>query len=341
MKKIVALMICVILIITCVIPISAAACNHNTSGQTLYRDSAHPHNTYRRCVTCNLKVYTGNVYNVSDCSICSDGVVSMRWPTESLTITSLTGGQYSADHTAIDILPLTSGVNGDDIYAMYDGEIMKYAFQDIAGNTCHINHENPNRASSTSSNAYIYTRYSHLISSTDTSLPLEGDEVSAGELIGYMGNTGEVYGSIGPDYGSHLHFETRVKSTAFSANYLWSSGTAVNPETYFYFRYPGNSARTFEIPVIEPITAYTLTVDNKHNNNDARGKPENTINYEIAPDMFVNIEWVANLTLQECYDNNIDRDVIHYFITRINRMSNKNEYIDLSSKLNILYESMK
>lgn len=340
MRKLVASMICIILIVTCVIPISAAVCNHNTSGQTLYRDSAHPHNTYRRCVTCNLKVYTGNVYTVSDCEPCSDGVVSMRWPTESLTITSLTGGQYSADHTAIDILPLTSGVNGDDIYAMYDGEIMKYEFNYSAGNTCHINHSNPNRESSISSDAYIYTRYSHLMSSTDTTLPLEGDDVSAGELIGYMGNTGEVYGTIGPDEGSHLHFETRVKSSAFSSTYLWYSGTAVNPETYFYFRYPGNSARTAEIPVIEPLTTYTMAVDNKPNNNDARGKPEDTINYEIAPDMFINIEWVANLTLQECYENNIDRDIIHYFITRINSLSNKSEYSDLNSRLNYLYDSM-
>ena len=337
MKKFITLIISVVLIFTCVMPVSAALCNHDTSGQTLYRDSDHPHNTFRRCKICNKKVYTGNTYTVSDCSICDDGVVSMSWPTESLTITSLSGGQYSSSHPPIDIMPLVPGTNGDEVYAMYDGEILEFEYETSAGNTCHINHDNPNRESSTSSDAYIYSRYSHLVSS-----PAQYDEeVSAGELIGYMGNSGETVGSTGPDKGSHLHFETHVDDEAFTSNRLWSSGTAVNPQTYFYFIYPGNSFRTAEIPVEEPFNINMITVDEEVVYNDARGPINTTINYEIAPDMYVDIEWVANMTIQECNDNNIDKDAVQYFINAIDSMTEVNDhYDDLYTKLLNLYELM-
>ena len=337
MKKFITLIMSVVLIFTCVVPVSATLCDHDTSGQTLYRDSEHPHNTYRRCKLCNKKVYTGNTYTVSDCTACDDGVVSMSWPTESLTITSLTGGQYSSSYTAIDIMPLTAGVNGDDVYAMYDGKILRYEYNSSAGNTCHINHVNPNRDSSTSSDAYIYSRYSHLFSC----MLNEGDNVSAGDLIGYMGNTGETEGSTGPDVGSHLHFETHVDDEAFTSNRLWSFGTAVNPETYFYYIYPGDSFRMIEIPIEEPFNADMITVNEEVEFNDARGPINTTINYEIAPDMYVDIEWVANMTIQECNDNNIDKDAVQYFINAIDSMTEVNDhYDDLYTKLLNLYELM-
>ena len=341
MKKLITLIMSVVLIFACVVPVSATLCDHDTSGQTLYRENEHPHNTFRRCSLCNKKVYTGNTYTVSDCTACNDGVVSMSWPTENLTITTMTGGQYSSSHTAIDIMPLTAGVNGDDVYAMYDGEILRYAYDPSAGNTCHINHVNPNRESTTSSDAYIYSRYSHLESSDDPNMPSVGEDVSAGELIGYMGNTGETVGSTGPDYGSHLHFETHVDDEAFTSNGLWSSGTAVNPQTYFYFIYPGNSFHTAEIPVEEPFNINMITVDEEVVFNDARGPIDTTINYEIAPDMYVNIEWVANMTIQKCNAKNIDKDAIQYFINAIESMTEVNDhYEDLYDKLLNLYELM-
>lgn len=64
------------------------------------------------------------------------------------------------------------------------------------------------------------TRYAHLYSTDGV---FQGQTVNAGDYLGKMGNTGNVYprpDSVHPDKGTHLHFE------------VYKDGTRVNPSNY-------------------------------------------------------------------------------------------------------------
>ncbi|MBT29551.1 MAG: peptidase M23 [Thalassobius sp.] len=93
---------------------------------------------------------------------------------------------------------------GDSVYAAFDGivRIAKYNWGGY-GYYVMLRHENG-----------LETLYGHL-----TKYLVEvGQEVKAGELIGWGGNTGR---STGP----HLHFETRYKGHAFDPTYLYDFDT--------------------------------------------------------------------------------------------------------------------
>ena len=112
------------------------------------------------------------------------------WPVPGYyTITSFFGWRDlygSADnHTGTDI-----GVpQGVEIHAAQSGVVTLSRYNSSYGNYCIINH----------GNGYA-TLYAH-----QKQLPLVkvGDTVSRGQVIGYVGNTGN-------SYGAHLHFELRV-----------------------------------------------------------------------------------------------------------------------------------
>lgn len=95
-------------------------------------------------------------------------------------------------HKGVD-LPLKTG---DDVYAAFDGVVRitrSPRYSGGYGNLVVIRHFNG-----------LETYYGHL----SKRLVESGDTISAGQLIGYGGNTGR---SSGP----HLHFETRYKGKAF------------------------------------------------------------------------------------------------------------------------------
>lgn len=112
------------------------------------------------------------------------------WPVPGYyTITSFFGWRdlYGSpdNHTGTDI-----GVpQGVEIHAAQAGVVTLSRYNSSYGNYCIINH----------GNGYA-TLYAH-----QSRLPLVkvGDTVSKGQVIGYVGNTGN-------SYGAHLHFELRV-----------------------------------------------------------------------------------------------------------------------------------
>lgn len=154
------------------------------------------------------------------------------WPTESKVISN----GYSSDHDGIDITPLVSQTPGDEVYAYMDGSVSFVGTPDTnpnEGYTVRIHHNNPLK----SQNGYarIRTQYMHLDS---TPLVNKFDEIHAGDLIGYMGNTGHVEsetGSTAPGAGTHLHFEVRGGSEsdfALGGSSRYATGTVISPMPY-------------------------------------------------------------------------------------------------------------
>ena len=130
------------------------------------------------------------------------------WPV--LSKYSITTGWYYSNgsvHGAVDFSG--SGISGTPVYAAADGYVVEatslinssgnyYSY----GNYIFIAHYNG-----------LYTLYAHLSSMVVS----EGDTVTQGQVIGYVGSTGN---STGP----HLHFEVRTGSGSYSER--------VNPINY-------------------------------------------------------------------------------------------------------------
>ena len=107
------------------------------------------------------------------------------------------------NHNGLDIVddPYT---DSDDvpIYAFADGIVTKNKSNvDLEGNTIRIKH-----GQLFGDGKYIETKYLHM---KYTPLYPVGASVNKGDLIGYMGNTGN-------SNGTHLHFEISYKSTDFN-----------------------------------------------------------------------------------------------------------------------------
>lgn len=140
------------------------------------------------------------------------------WPTESnYIITSYYGSRWGSNHQAIDI----SGAGyGSNIYAANNGTVVTVKGGCVTGNmSCNgkggnyivINHNKDN----------YYTVYMHL---KDIKVS-EGQVVSRGQVIGTMGNTGNVVPrptTSKPYSGTHLHFALYIGEP-------YNGGYAVNP----------------------------------------------------------------------------------------------------------------
>ncbi|MEJ2446968.1 MAG: peptidoglycan DD-metalloendopeptidase family protein [Anaerolineales bacterium] len=113
---------------------------------------------------------------------------------------SYNGSGYYYFHTGLDYY----GVMGQDIYAAAPGKVVFTGPLLLHGNTTLIDH-----------GWGVFTLYAH----QSEFLVQEGQQVSAGELIGRVGNTGR---SIGP----HLHFE------------VWVGGLQVDPLDWLENSYP-------------------------------------------------------------------------------------------------------
>ena len=98
--------------------------------------------------------------------------------------TSPFGQRWGRLHKGLDI----SNNTGTKIYAAGNGVVKESKYSYSYGNYVLIEHKNG-----------FMTRYAHL----SKRLVKQGQEVSQGELIGLMGNTGT-------SYGSHLHYEIYV-----------------------------------------------------------------------------------------------------------------------------------
>jgi len=97
-------------------------------------------------------------------------------------------------HYGIDL----KGSTGDSIYCVFDGVVRIAVRNKTYGNVIIIRHYNG-----------LETFYAHC----SKLLVAQNQEVKAGELIGLIGNTGR-------SKGSHLHFETRYKGTAFNPEHM-------------------------------------------------------------------------------------------------------------------------
>jgi murein DD-endopeptidase MepM/ murein hydrolase activator NlpD len=113
---------------------------------------------------------------------------------------SYNGSGYYYFHTGLDYY----GVMGQDIYAVAAGKVVFTGPLLLHGNTTLIDH-----------GWGVYSLYAH----QSEFLVQEGQQISAGELIGRVGNTGR---SIGP----HLHLE------------VWVGGLQVDPLDWLENTYP-------------------------------------------------------------------------------------------------------
>lgn len=140
------------------------------------------------------------------------------WPTDKdYTITTY----YSSGHKAIDIYSYSG--NGSNIYAANNGVVSMVKDGCAVGNLS-CNGSGGNYVVINHNNGY-YTVYMHL-KQVNVSV---GDTVSRGQVIGLMGNTGNVIPvptASSPYAGTHLHFCLYVGEP-------FKGGYAVNPMTLY------------------------------------------------------------------------------------------------------------
>lgn len=134
--------------------------------------------------------------NLSSTVVSLNGITLSR--PVSGTVSSRFGVRGGATHKGLDI----AAPKGTSIYAAASGTVITsaYGWNGGYGNYVVINHGNG-----------INTAYGHCSSL----VAKVGQTVNAGDLIAYVGNTGD-------SYGNHLHFEIRV------------NGVAQNPQNYLY-----------------------------------------------------------------------------------------------------------
>jgi murein DD-endopeptidase MepM/ murein hydrolase activator NlpD len=145
------------------------------------------------------------------------------WPTESTKVTSEYGNRIhpitkkEKFHSGIDIAPIKSGVEGEDIFAATNGIVVKTGYQFDSKSKTGL--ENYIIIESNVNNEKVRTVYAHL---KDNSITVEeGDEIDAGKKIANMGKTGGAT-------GVHLHFEIRVY------DYKNNKWYTTNPKSYKY-----------------------------------------------------------------------------------------------------------
>ena len=165
--------------------------------------------TYVENISKEILISTVNQVSLKGEKIVS-GIGSYRnwiWPTESgYTITSGYGYRYNPFggstakrefHQALDIAGTGYGSN---IYVATSGVVVFAKYESTGGNYICVNHNVNN----------LYTCYAHL----SKMLVKAGDTVERGQIIGYMGATGNAT-------GPHLHFEVWI-------GYPWR-GYRINP----------------------------------------------------------------------------------------------------------------
>ena len=126
------------------------------------------------------------------------------WPVPGYyNVTSYYGQRWGRLHGGIDIA--SAGIEGKPIIAVADGVVLAAGYNTGGfGNWVMINH-----------GTYKGKQYSTICAHMKyTPIVKNGQKVKAGQVIGYVGNTGR-------SYGNHCHFEVRV------------NGSRTNPMNYF------------------------------------------------------------------------------------------------------------
>lgn len=113
---------------------------------------------------------------------------TMQQPLDEMRMTSPFGYRWGRQHEGIDL----GMAQGTSIYAAEKGTVTFAAYTEGYGNLVKIDHGNG-----------VETYYAHCCGFN----VMEGQEVAAGEVIAFVGSTGN---STGP----HLHFEVRVNGEA-------------------------------------------------------------------------------------------------------------------------------
>ena len=113
-----------------------------------------------------------------------------------------TAAHKNVGHNGTDFSPVNSGYAGDKLYAAIYGKVkIKSTIATSAGSwgmgLC---------IQITSEDGRTVATYMHL----SEFIAQDGATVYAGDPVAKMGNTGNVVGSIGPQPGTHLHFEVKV-----------------------------------------------------------------------------------------------------------------------------------
>ena len=134
----------------------------------------------------------------------------MICPLQYSNVTISAGWYGYANHKGIDFITrgATGNTYGKEIRAAADGVVYSAEYHYSLGNNVYINHGNG-----------VYTRYAHC----SRMVVSAGDTVKQGQVIAYVGNTGNVSPkptTSNPHAGAHLHFE------------VWVNGTRVNPSPW-------------------------------------------------------------------------------------------------------------
>jgi murein DD-endopeptidase MepM/ murein hydrolase activator NlpD len=167
-------------------------------------------------------VYNDSTTNVSQSSSATPTLLSnvassdyWAWPTDSnYTITTT----FSSSHQALDIYSFNG--YGANIYAANNGVVTLVKSGCVVGDLS-CNGKGGNYVVINHNYGSYYTVYMHL---KDIKVSV-GDVVSRGQVIGTMGNTGNVYPvptASSPYLGSHLHFCLYIGEP-------YKGGYAVNP----------------------------------------------------------------------------------------------------------------
>ncbi|NET68506.1 MAG: M23 family metallopeptidase [Moorea sp. SIO1G6] len=226
-------------------------------------------------------------------------------------------------HRAIDIGEMDGQAGDDDIVAAYDGVFWGYREYSGAGCTVRLRHQFPTPFTYHGKTVkYFYTWYCHL--DKDSTLPIvsdweegkNGEAISAGQLIGKMGKSGETN-------VVHLHFEIRI-GTNNSLEYQlanpkvtqWGFDPHIHPMLLYQPHAPAASPSLTQVGSCVPgnpvVLEYAI-----HREQPLLNRVEIKI-IDRSTEMAVKSH-VVDLTLREGMDptktkklDNLDRDKTHF-----------------------------
>lgn len=192
------------------------------------------HALYETWDTTKIHPYKYDVTGICDTSLidlCSESSCGYVHPFNGV-VTSNFGPRWNRYHYGIDIDLET----GDYVGVAFDGVVRIVKYSRSYGRVVVVRHSNG-----------LETFYAHLSKTSVHS----GQSVSAGDLIGYGGNTGN-------STGSHLHFEVRYMGKAinpnsiisFEGHLLSSDSLTLNKETFAYIAEAKKLAARYRVHVV-------------------------------------------------------------------------------------------